>query len=160
MQIEKKDIEEVGEAVEALGVMMERELQKINLHLSQLSKSITDIINQGKNFKEEIAELRNQISAGSIGQETRELLEQFETTVSRTESRVSELQRLFRDEEDPTGEIRNDLLAIKRDLQFVRSDLKKILDHKEDLDKKLKDFENRIKGLEKERFSQDSHMDN
>ena len=160
MQIEKKDIEEVGEAVEALGVMMERELQKINLHLSQLSKSITDIINQGKNFKEEIAELRNQISAGSIGQETRELLEQFETTVSRTESRVSELQRLFRDEEDHTGEIRNDLLAIKRDLQFVRSDLKKILDHKEDLDKKLKDFENRIKGLEKERFSQDSHMDN
>ena len=160
MQIEKKDIEEVGEAVEALGVMMERELQKINLHLSQLSKSITDIINQGKNFKEEIAELRNQISAGPIGEETRELLEQFETTVSRTESRVSELQRLFRDEEDHTGEIRNDLLAIKRDLQFVRSDLKKILDHKEDLDKKLKDFENRIEGLEKERFSQDSHMDN
>jgi len=160
MQIEKKDIEEVGEAVEALGVMMERELEKINLHLSQLSKSITDIINQGKNFKEEIAELRNQISAGPIGEETRELLEQFETTVSRTESRVSELQRLFRDEEDPTAEIRNDLVAIKRDLQFVRSDLKKILDHKEDLDKKLKDFENRIKGLEKERFSQDSHMDN
>ena len=160
MQIEKKDIEEVGEAVEALGVMMERELQKINLHLSQLSKSITDIINQGKNFKEEIAELRNQISAGPIGEETRELLEQFETTVSRTESRVSELQRLFRDEEDPTAEIRNDLVAIKRDLQFVRSDLKKILDHKEDLDKKLKDFENRIEGLEKERFSQDSHMDN
>ncbi|KPL03894.1 MAG: hypothetical protein AMJ73_05045 [candidate division Zixibacteria bacterium SM1_73] len=160
MQIEKKDIEEVGEAVEALGVMMERELEKINLHLSQLSKSITDIINQGKNFKEEIAELRNQISAGPIGEETRELLEQFETTVSRTESRVSELQRLFRDEEDPTAEIRNDLVAIKRDLQFVRSDLKKILDHKEDLDKKLKDFENRIEGLEKERFSQDSHMDN
>lgn len=160
MQIEKKDIEEVGEAVEALGVVMERELQKINLHLNQLSKSITDIINQKKNFKEEIAELRNQISAGSIGQETRELLEQFETTVSRTESRVSELQRLFRDEEDPTGEIRNDLLAIKRDLQFVRSDLKKILDHKEDLDKKLKDFENRIEGLEKERSPQDSHMDN
>ena len=160
MQIEKKDIEEVGEAVEALGVMMERELEKINLHLSQLSKSITDIINQGKNFKEEIAELRNQISAGPIGEETRELLEQFETTVSRTESRVSELQRLFRDEEDPTAEIRNDLVAIKRDLQFVRSALKEILDHKEDLDKKLKDFENRIKGLEKERFSQDSHMDN
>lgn len=153
MQIEKKDIEEVGEAVEALGVMMETELQKISLHLNQLAKSISDIRSQEKSFKEEISELKNQISTGSIGQETKELLEEFEATLSRTESRIGELQRAFQDDEDLTAGIRNDLLIIKRDLQFVRSNLKEILDHREYLDEKLKDFENRIDGLEKERFA-------
>ncbi len=160
MQIEKhefsvlrKDIEEVGEAVEALGVMMEAELQKINLQLNQLNKSVSDLISQEKNFKEEIYELRSQISAGSIGQETKELLEEFEATVSRTESRISELQRIFKDDEGHTAGIKNDLLIIKRDLQFVRSDLKEILDRREYLDKKLKDFENRIDGLEEEKFA-------
>ncbi|MCK4384858.1 MAG: hypothetical protein KAW52_01215, partial [candidate division Zixibacteria bacterium] len=166
MEIEKhefsvlrKDIEEVGEAVEALGVMMETELQKISLHLNQLVKSISDIISQEKDFREEISELRNQIStgvnhtvhtAGSIGREIKEFFEEFEATVSRTESRISELQRIFKDEEDHTAGIKNDLLIIKRDLQFVRSDLKEILNRREYLDKKLKDFENRIDGLEKE----------
>jgi chromosome segregation ATPase len=146
MEIDKKDIIEVGEAVEALGVMMERELQKINLQLNQLIKFISDNISQEKTFKEEIGELRNQI------QKTGGLLERLEAAVSRTESRISELQTVFQDEEDITAEIRNDLLIIKRDLQFVRSDLKDFLDHREHLDKKLKDFENRIDGLEKERF--------
>jgi chromosome segregation ATPase len=146
MEIDKKDIIEVGEAVEALGVMMERELQKINLQLNQLIKFISDNISQEKTFKEEIGELRNQI------QKTGGLLERLEAAVSRTESRISELQTVFQDEEDITAEIRNDLLIIKRDLQFVRSDLKEFLDHREHLDKKLKDFEDRINGLEKERF--------
>lgn len=159
MQIQKKDIEEVGEAVEALGVMMEAELRKINLKLNHLSKSIFDLRSQEKNSKEEISQLRNQISAGSMGQETRELLEKFGATVSRTESRISELQRIFsagsigEDEEDHTAEIKNDLLIIKRDLQFLRSDLKEISDHREYLDKKLKDFENKIDGLEKDKFA-------
>jgi len=149
----RKDVEEVGEAVETLGVMMETELQKINLQLNQLNKSISDIRNQEKSFEEEISELKNQISTGSIGQEIKEFFEEFEATVSRTESRISELQRIFKDEEDHTAGIKNDLLIIKRDLQFVRSDLKEILDHREYLDKKLKDFENRIDGLEKEKFA-------
>lgn len=160
MQIEKhefgvlrKDVEEVGEAVETLGVMMETELQKINLQLNQLNKFISDLRSQEKNFKEEIYELRNQISTGSIGQKIKEFFKEFEATVSRTESRISELQRAFQDDEDHTAGIRNDLLIIKRDLQFVRSDLKEILDHREHLDKKLKDFENRIDGLEKEKFA-------
>jgi chromosome segregation ATPase len=147
MQMEKKDIEEVGEAVEALGVMVERELHRINLHLNQLAKSMSDIAGQEKNSKEEILELKNQI------QETREFLEAFQATVSRTESRIAELQRILQDEEDPAAQIRNDLLTIKRDLQFVRSDLKEISDHKENLDKKIKDFENRINRLENERLA-------
>jgi len=80
-------------------------------------------------------------------------LEEFEAKLSRTESRISELQRIFKDDEDHTAGIKNDLLIIKRDLQFVRSDLKETLDHREYLDKKLKDFENRIDGLEKEKFA-------
>ncbi|KPK74019.1 MAG: hypothetical protein AMJ89_06980 [candidate division Zixibacteria bacterium SM23_73] len=160
MEIEKheffvlrKDIEEVGEAVEALGVMMETELQKINLQLNQLNKFISDLRSQEKNFKEEIYELRNQISTGAIGQEIKEFFEEFEATISRTESRISELQRIFKDDEDQTAGIKNDLLIIKRDLQFVRSNLKEILDHREHLDQKLKDFENRIDELEKEKFA-------
>ncbi|MFQ6002504.1 MAG: coiled-coil domain-containing protein [Candidatus Zixiibacteriota bacterium] len=149
----RKDIEEVGEAVEALGVMMENELHKTNLQLNQLNKSISDLISQEKTFKEEISELRSQIH------ETRELGEEFEATLSRTESRISELQKIFsaesigKDDEDHTAEIRSDLFIIKRDLQFVRSNLKEILDHREYLDKKIKDFENRIDGLEKEKFA-------
>ncbi|MCK4386170.1 MAG: hypothetical protein KAW52_07900 [candidate division Zixibacteria bacterium] len=155
----RKDIEEVGEAVEALGVMIQAELQKISLQLNQLSKSISDLRSQDENFKEEIYELRSQIPTESIGGEIKELLEEFEATVSRTESRISQLQRILsagsegEDEEDPTAQIKNDLLIIKRDLQFVRSDLKEILDRREYLDKKLKDFENRIDGLEKEKFA-------
>ena len=147
MPIEKKDVEEVGEAVEALGVMVERELHRINLHLNQLAKSISDVTGQEKNSKEEISELRNQI------QETREFLEGFVATVSRTESRMAELHRILQDEEDPAAQIRNDLLIIKRDLQFVRSDLKEILDHREHLDEKIRDFDNRINRLENERLA-------
>ena len=147
MPIEKKDVEEVGEAVEALGVMVERELHRINLHLNQLAKSISDVTGQEKNSKEEISELKNQI------QETREFLEGFQSTVSRTESRITELQRILQDEEDPAAQIRNDLLIIKRDLQFVRSDLKEILDHREHLDEKIRDFDNRINRLENERLA-------
>ena len=147
MPIEKKDVEEVGEAVEALGVMVERELHRINLHLNQLAKSISDVTGQEKNSKEEISELKNQI------QETREFLEAFQATVSRTESRINELQRILQDEEDPAAQIRNDLLIIKRDLQFVRSDLKEILDHREHLDEKIRDFDNRINRLENERLA-------
>jgi chromosome segregation ATPase len=160
MEIEKhefcvlrKDIEEVGEAVETLGVMMETQLQKINLQLNQLNKFISDLRSQEKNFKEEIYELRNQISTGAIGQEIKEFFEEFEAVVSRTESRISELQRIFKDDEDHTAGIKNDLLIIKRDLQFVRSDLKEILGHREYLDKRLKDFENRIDGSEKEKIA-------
>ena len=147
MPIEKKDVEEVGEAVEALGVMVERELHGINLHLNQLAKSLSDVAGQEKNSKEEISELKNQI------QETREFLEAFQATVSRTESRINELQRILQDEEDPAAQIRNDLLIIKRDLQFVRSDLKEILDHREHLDEKIRDFDNRINRLENERLA-------
>ncbi len=147
MPIEKKDIEEVGEAVEALGVMVERELHRVNLHLGQLTKSISDVVGEEKSSKEEILEVKNQI------QETREFLEAFQATVSRTESRINELQRILQDEEDPAAQIRNDLLIIKRDLQFVRSDLKEILDHREHLDEKIRDFDNRINRLENERLA-------
>jgi len=146
MEIEKKDIIEVGEAVEALGLMMEGELQRIDLQLSQLSKSIGDVLSQEKNLEDEIYELKNQI------QETKELLEEFQAVVSRTESRISELQRTWQDEGDSTSEIKDDFLIIKKDLQFIRSDLKEILESREYLDKKLKDFQNRIDGLERERF--------
>jgi chromosome segregation ATPase len=147
MQIEKKDVEEVGEAVEALGVMVERELHGINLRLNQLAKSLSEVLGQERGSKEEISELRDQI------QETREFLEAFQATVSRTESRIAELQRVLQDEEDPAAQIRNDLLAIKRDLQFVRSDLKEVLDHREHLDQKIKGFDNRINRLENDRLA-------
>ena len=140
-------LSDLCKAVEALGVMVERELHRINLHLDQLTKSLSDVVGQGKNSKEEISELKNQI------QETREFLEAFQATVSRTESRINELQRILQDEEDPAAQIRNDLLIIKRDLQFVRSDLKEILDHREHLDEKIRDFDNRINRLENERLA-------
>ncbi|MGB2981326.1 MAG: hypothetical protein WBC77_08770, partial [Candidatus Zixiibacteriota bacterium] len=46
-------------------------------------------------------------------------------------------QKDYSDEEDLAGEIKNDLLVMKRELQFVRSDLKDILTHQEEMVKRL-----------------------
>jgi hypothetical protein len=48
--------------------------------------------------------------------------------MARTESRLLDMQKNASDEEDLSEDIKNDLLVIKRDLQFIRSDLKELFE--------------------------------
>ncbi len=143
MALERRYIEEVGEAVEALGIMLERELVAIKQGLAELYQSLAQIQDEEKNLSQEVQKLKDETK-------TREgFLRGLENIMSRTESRLADLQKDYSDEEDLAGEIKNDLLVIKRELQFVRSDLKELLKQRGNVaDKRSKD--------EKEKKAQDS----
>ncbi len=147
MVLQKRDIEEVGEAVEALGIMLEKELGGIKQDLAELYRFVAQMKKEGEKFSGEVQKLKEEMTR------TQKLLQGFETLISRTESKLIDLQKVFSDEEDYTGEIKSDLLIIKRDLQFARSDLKELLKRsagsigQEYLEKKL-DLEERKEGLE------------
>ncbi len=126
MAIERRDIEEVGEAVEALGIMLEKELGAIKQHLTELYQFIAQIKDQDKSISQELERLKVELKRGE------KLLQRLETTLSRNEAKLTNLQKDALDEEDYTGEIKNELLAIKRELQFARGDLKELLRQKVD----------------------------
>ncbi len=137
MELERRYIEEVGEAVEALGIMLEKELGGIKQGLAELYRLIAQIREEEKNLSQEVQKLKEETM------KTQKLLQGFETIMSRTELKLMDLQRGSSDEEDFAGEIKNDLLTIKKELQFARSDLRELLKRQEDLEKKLKDVEER-----------------
>ena len=143
MVLQRRDIEEVGEAVETLGIMLEKELGAINQRLVELYRFVAQMKEEERNFSGEVQKLKEEMI------KNQKLLQGFEILISRTESKLIDLQKVFSDEEDYTGEIKSDLLIIKRDLQFTRSDLKELLKRQEDVEKKLKDLEERKEGLEK-----------
>lgn len=125
MTLERKDLEEVGEAVEALGIMLERQLGVIQQRLVELYRLLAqsteddnDSRGQTKRMDQHIAEIRTS-------------LEQLGNIQSRTESRLADLQTGLSDEEDLTGDVKSDLLAIRRDLQLLRSDVKELLEGQE-----------------------------
>ncbi|KPL00641.1 MAG: hypothetical protein AMJ91_03840 [candidate division Zixibacteria bacterium SM23_73_3] len=133
MELQRRYIEEVGEAVEALGIMLEKELRAIKQGLAELYQFIAQIKDEEKNLSQAMQELKEEMMG------TQKLLQGFETIISRTESKFTDLQKDL-SEEDFSAEIKNDLLIIKRDLQFARSDLKELLSRQEDLEKKWKEF--------------------
>jgi len=140
MELQRRYIEEVGEAVEALGIVLEKELGAINQRLAELYRFVNQMKEEEKDFNQEVQKLKEEMIR------TQKLLQGFETLISRTESKLIDLQKSFSDDEDYAGDIKNDLLIIKRDLQFTRSDLKEILERQEDLEKKLEELQ---KGKEK-----------
>jgi len=129
MVLQRMDIEEVGEAVEALGIMLEKELLAINQRLAELYRFVAQMKVEERNFSQEVQKLKDEMMS------TQKLLQGFETIISRTESRLLDLQKDTSDEEDFAGEIKNDLLTIKRDLQFTRSDLRELLKRQDDVEK-------------------------
>jgi len=131
MEPERRYIEEVGEAVEALGIMLERELGEVKQALAALYRSVGRINDEEKDLSEELKKLREEMKTMDG------FLRGVGSIMSRTESRLADLQKDYTDEEDVAGEIKNDLLIVKRDLQFVRSDLKELLTHQEEMVKRL-----------------------
>ena len=124
MTLERRDIEEVGDAVETLGIMLENELGAIHQRLEELYSSITQMKEEEQKFKLDLLDLKKEMM------KIQEVVSGLENTVSRAESRLIDLQKESSDEEDFTEDFKNDLLIIKRDLQHVRSDLKELLEQR------------------------------
>lgn len=132
MELERRYIEEVGEAVEALGIMLEKELGEIKKALTALYQSLGGIRDHEKDLDGELRKLIEEVKNmdGS--------LQGVENMMTRTESRLTDLQTGSSDEEDLGEEIKADLLVVKRELQFVRSDLKELLTQQEATTKRLR----------------------
>jgi chromosome segregation ATPase len=121
MTFDRRDIEEVGVAVEALGIMLEKQMGLLHQRLAELYRLLAESREENKNPLERIKKMGEDIT------KTQKSFEHFENVLSRTDSRLVDLQKDLTDEEDLTQEIKNDLLIIKRDLQMLRSDMKELL---------------------------------
>ena len=130
--MQRRYIEEVGEAIEALGIMLEKELGEIKQALAALYQSMGRLKDEEKDLGQEVQKLREEVKTMDG------FLHGFENTMTRAESRLTDLQKDYSEEEDLAGEIKNDLLVMKRDLQFVRSDLRELLTHQEEMVKRLR----------------------
>jgi len=151
MEIEKEDIEEIGEAIEALGKMVEAELQEMNLRLKKLENLISEPIVVEE---EEGAEERPKIPRPDFWElkkdtnEIREFLESFDVRLARVEQKAVELLREF--QEQDISSMKNDLFLIRKDLEFIRNDTKELLDKKEELDEKIEHLKQKLKRSEGE----------
>ncbi len=134
MSSERRYVEEVGEAVEALGVMLERQLAKITQGLAEIHRIIVQTKDKTDNLTQEIQKLKEEMT------KDRNLVPRLESALSRTESKLTELERIPWADDDAGDELRNDLLTLKKELQFARSDLKEILRRQDDLESKLTDW--------------------
>jgi uncharacterized coiled-coil DUF342 family protein len=127
MEQGRKYIEEVGEAVENLGIMLEKELGRINQGLVELYRLVAKIKEEGADLSEKFQVFKVQMD------EAKKLLQGFENKLSKLEFKLAGTQK-DPEEENNLEEIRVDLLAIKGELQHARSDLKELLKRQEDLE--------------------------
>jgi chromosome segregation ATPase len=127
MEQERRYIEEVGEAVENLGIMLEQELGRINQGLVELYHMVAKIKEEGTDLSEKIQLFKDQMD------ETKRLLQGFENKLSKLEFKLAGTQKDPEDENN-LEEIRTELLAIKGELQFAKNDLKELLKRQDDLE--------------------------
>jgi chromosome segregation ATPase len=127
MEQERRYIEEVGQAVENLGIMLEQELGRINQGIVELYRMVGKINEEETNLSEKFQAFKEQMD------ENKKLLQGFDNKISKLEFKLAGTQK---DLEDENGleEIRADLLAIKSEFQFARSDLKELLKRQDDLE--------------------------
>ncbi|NIM96537.1 MAG: hypothetical protein GTO24_00210, partial [candidate division Zixibacteria bacterium] len=88
MNSERRCIEEVGEAVEALGIMLERELGRINQGLAEIYRIMVQMSDETKNLSQEIQKLKEEMT------KDRKLVPRLESALSRTELKLTELERI------------------------------------------------------------------
>lgn len=146
MDIEKEDIEEIGEAIEALGKMVEAELQEINLRLKKLENLASEpvVVEEEEEEQKQKIPRPDYYELKKDSNEIREFLESFDVRLARVEQKTVEILREF--QEQDISSMKNDLFLIRKDLEFMRSDTKELLDKKEELDKKIEDLEKPIEG--------------
>ena len=133
MELERRYIEEVGQAVENLGIMLEQELGRINQGLVELYRMVAKIKEEGTDLGERVQTVKDQMD------ETKKLLQGFENKLYKLEFKLLGAQKDLEDENN-LEEIRGDLLAVKSEFQFARSDLKELLKRQDDLEGILRDM--------------------
>lgn len=150
MDIEKEDIEEIGEAIEALGKMMENELQRINLRLEKLENLFSESVVVDEDEAKETQRIPrpDYYELKKDTNEIREFLESFDVRLARVEQKTVEILREFQEED--ISSIKNDLFLIRKELEFLRDGTRELLNKKEELDKKIKELEQRIEGSKEE----------
>jgi len=150
MDIEKEDIEEIGEAIEALGKMMESELQRISLRLEKLENLLSEsaVVEEDETKEKQSIPRPDYYELKKDTNEIREFLESFDVRLARVEQKSVEILREFQEED--ISSIKNDLFLIRKELEFLRDGTRELLDKKEELDKKIKELEQRIKGSKEE----------
>ena len=122
MSVEKEDIDALGEALEAIGTLIENEFQRLNQRLDWLEKALAEQEPESKVYKQEVFELKKDT------QEIRELLESFDMRLARIEQKVIDIQR--ETQEGGISELKNDLFLMQKELEFIRNDTKEILERK------------------------------
>jgi peptidoglycan hydrolase CwlO-like protein len=127
MTMDRRDLEEVGEAVEALGIMLEKQLGMIQQRLAELYRFVVRTREEEGDMRTETENLK-----GEIGKAVKSL-EKFEKLLSRTESKLADVQTDVSDQENLFGEMKSELAAMKRELQLFRSDIGFLLKEEERL---------------------------
>lgn len=127
MTFDRKDLEEVGEAVESLGIMLERELGMVQQRLVELHRFLVRSREEEGDPRTETENLKLEIGKAVKS------LEKFEKLLSRTESKLTDVQTDVSDQENLFAEIKSELAAMKRELQLFRSDIGFLLKEKEHL---------------------------
>jgi chromosome segregation ATPase len=117
MEPERRYIEEVGEAVEALGIMLEKELGLVQQRLEELYRFMVrireeegDLRTESENLKKEIGKVVNS-------------LDKFEKLLTRTEAKLADVQTDVSEQESFFGEMKSELAMVKKELQLFRSDI-------------------------------------
>lgn len=143
--IEKKDIQEVGDAVERVGQELDKQLNRVWEKLSSLSQLVTEIDFHLKSFKQEITLLKKEWS------EAEEAIEGWENKVDKIESRFTALIKNFEKTDVREMDIRADQNLIKKELENLKSGLKELLGHTFYVTKKLQDLDRTTLPAEKQK---------
>jgi septation ring formation regulator EzrA len=117
MTFDRKDLEEVGEAVESLGIMLERELGMVQQRLVELHRFLVRSREEEGDLRAQTENLKQEIGKALTS------MEKLEKLLSRTESKLADVQTDVSDQENLFGEMKSELAAMKRELQLFRSDI-------------------------------------
>lgn len=106
MDIEKEDLEEIGEAIEELGNLLDEELEDISLKLSNIEEFLSEKESDDKKYKKEFYDLKKDTT------EIKEFLESFDLRLTGLEKKLAEMH---------IG-VQEDIEKIKKGLELLRSD--------------------------------------
>ncbi len=106
MDVDEDDLEDIGEAIEELGNLLEKELEDISLKLSAIEEFLGKKELDDKKQREESFDLKKDTT------EIKELLESFDLRLTGLEKKISEMH---------IG-VQEEIEKIKKELESFRSD--------------------------------------
>jgi chromosome segregation ATPase len=103
--------------VESLGIMLERELGMVQQRLVELHRFLVRSREEEGDLRAQTENLKQEIGKALTS------MEKLEKLLSRTESKLADVQTDVSDQENLFGEMKSELAAMKRELQLFRSDI-------------------------------------